>query len=40
MESAVSDRLWEIADIAKLVVDAEAASKNRGSYKKQDQISN
>ncbi len=40
MEAGVSDRLWDIADIAKLVEDAEAAPKKRGSYRKQDQISN
>lgn len=34
MEAGVTDRLWEIADIAKLVEDAEAAPKVRGPYKK------
>jgi IS1 family transposase len=34
MAAGVSDRLWEIADIAKLVEDAEAAPARRGSYKK------
>ncbi|HEX4694831.1 helix-turn-helix domain-containing protein [Sphingomonas sp.] len=34
MAAGVTDRLWEIADIAKLVEDAEAAPKKRGSYKK------
>jgi IS1 family transposase len=34
MAVGVSDRLWEIADIAKLVEDAEAAPKKRGPYKK------
>lgn len=34
MAAGVSDRLWEIADIAKLVEDAEAAPAKRGSYKK------
>jgi IS1 family transposase len=40
MAAGVTDKLWEIADIAKLVEDAETAPKKRGSYKKQDQISN
>jgi IS1 family transposase len=40
MAAGVETRLWEIVDIAKLVVDAESAPKKRGSYKKQDQISN
>ena len=39
MEAGVTDRLWEIADIAKLVEDAEAAPKARGSYRKKE-ISN
>ena len=34
MAAGVADRLWEIADIAKLVEDAEAAPKKRGAYKK------
>lgn len=34
MAAGVTDRLWEIADIAKLVEDAEAAPKARGPYKK------
>ncbi len=34
MAAGVSDRLWEIADIAKLVEDAETAPKARGPYKK------
>lgn len=34
MASGVSDRLWEIADIAQLVADAEEAPKKRGLYKK------
>jgi hypothetical protein len=34
MAAGVSDRLWEISDIAKLVEDAEAAPKVRGPYKK------
>lgn len=40
MAAGVANRLWEIADIAKLVEDAEKAPKKRGAYKKQDQISN
>jgi IS1 family transposase len=40
MAAGVTDKLWEIADIAKLVEDAEAAPKKRGPYKKQGQISN
>jgi IS1 family transposase len=34
MAAGVTDRLWEIADIAKLVEDVEAAPKVRGPYKK------
>jgi hypothetical protein len=34
MAAGVTDRLSEIADIAKLVEDAEAAPKKRGPYKK------
>lgn len=34
MATGVSDRLWEIADIAKLVEDAEAKPAKRGPYKK------
>ncbi len=34
MEAGVSDRLWEIADIAKLVQDAEGGPAKRGPYKK------
>jgi len=34
MAAGVADRLWEIADIAKLVDDAEGAPKKRGPYKK------
>ena len=34
MAAGVTDRLWEIADIVKLVEDAEAAPKARGPYKK------
>ena len=36
MAAGVSDRLWEIADIAKLVEDAEAAPTKRGPYKKRE----
>ncbi len=39
MAAGVADRLWEIADIAKLVEDAEAQPTKRGPYKKQGQIS-
>ena len=34
MAAGVTDRLWEIEDIAKLVEDAEAKPGKRGSYKK------
>lgn len=34
MAAGVSNRLWEIGDIVKLVEDAEAAPKKRGPYKK------
>lgn len=34
MAAGVSDRLWEIADIAKLIEDAEAKPVKRGPYKK------
>ena len=34
MAAGVADRLWEIADIAKLVEDAEEAPKKRGTYRK------
>jgi IS1 family transposase len=34
MAAGVTDQLWEIADIAKLVEDAEHGPKKRGSYKK------
>jgi IS1 family transposase len=34
MQAGVADRLWEIADIAKLVEDAEAVPAKRGAYKK------
>jgi len=33
MAAGVSDRLWEIADIAKLVKDAKTARVERGPYK-------
>ncbi len=36
MAAGVSDKLWEIADIAKLVEDAEAAPKKRGPYKNRE----
>jgi hypothetical protein len=34
MAAGVSDRLWDIADIARLVEDAEAAPGKRGPHKK------
>ena len=34
MAAGVSDKLWEIGDIAKLVEDAEAPAKKRGPYRK------
>lgn len=34
MAAGVTDRLWEVADIAKLVEDAEEGPKPRGPYKK------
>jgi len=34
MAAGVSDRLWEIGDIVKLVEDAEPKSGKRGPYKK------
>ena len=34
MAAGVTDRFWEIADIAKLVEDAEAAPAKRGPYKR------
>ena len=34
MEAGVTDRLWEIADIAKLVEDAEPKAGERGPYRK------
>ncbi|MGL5839245.1 MAG: IS1 family transposase [Sphingorhabdus sp.] len=39
MEAGVTDRLWEIADIAMLVEQAEAKPAKRGTYKKRE-ISN
>jgi hypothetical protein len=36
MAADVTDRLWEIADIAKLVEDAEAKPTGRGPYKKRE----
>ncbi len=38
MAAGVTDWLWEIADIAKLVEDAEAAQKARGPYKRRGGI--
>ena len=35
MAAGVSDRLWSMADIVKLIDDAETAPKKRGPYKKQ-----
>lgn len=37
MAANVTDRLWEIGDIVKLVEDAEPAPKARGPYKKRNQ---
>jgi hypothetical protein len=34
MAAGATDRLWEIADIAKLVEAVDAAPKARGPYKK------
>lgn len=39
MAAGVSDRLWEIGDIVKLVEAVEPSAKKRGAYKKKDQIS-
>ena len=36
MAAGVSDKLWEIGDIAKLVEDAEAPAQKRGPYKKRE----
>jgi hypothetical protein len=40
MAAGVTDRLWEIADIAMLVKQAEAKPRKRGPYKKKGKISN
>lgn len=40
MAAGVTDRLWDVSDIAKLVADAEPAPKKRGPYKKRVDISN
>ena len=40
MAAGVSDRLWEIKDIAKLVEDADAPAQKRGPYKKRVQSEN
>jgi hypothetical protein len=40
MAAGVTDRLWEIADIAMLVEQAEAKPGKRGPYKKKGQVSN
>ncbi len=40
MAAGVTDRLWDIADVAKLVEEAEAKPGKRGPYKKQGQVSN
>jgi len=34
MAAGVTDQLWEIADVAKLIEGAEATPKARGPYKK------
>jgi hypothetical protein len=34
MAAGVTDRLWEIGDIVKLVEEAEGPPKKRGPYKK------
>ncbi len=36
MAAGVSDRLWEMSDIVKLVEDAEAKPSKRGPYKKRN----
>ncbi len=36
MAAGVSERLWEIGDIVKLVEDAEPKPSKRGPYKNQD----
>ncbi|HYI64212.1 MAG TPA: helix-turn-helix domain-containing protein [Allosphingosinicella sp.] len=38
MAAGVTDRLWEIGDIVKLIEDAEPATKSRGPYKKASAI--
>jgi IS1 family transposase len=38
MAAAVTDRLWEIADIAKLVEDADAAPGKRGPYRRREPL--
>jgi IS1 family transposase len=38
MAAGVSDRLWEMSDIVKLVEDAEPKPKKRGPYKKRAQV--
>lgn len=38
MAAGVSDRLWEIGDIVKLVEDVEAAPGKRGPYKKRSAL--
>lgn len=40
MAAGITDRLWDIEDIAKLVEEAEAKPAKRGPYKKKGQISN
>jgi len=37
MQASITDRLWEIADIAKLVEDAETKPAKRGPYRKREQ---
>lgn len=34
MQAGVSDRVWDVVDIVKLVEATEAAPKKRGPYKK------
>jgi IS1 family transposase len=38
MEAGVTDRLWDVADIVKLVEDAEPAPKPRGPYRKDQRL--
>jgi hypothetical protein len=40
MAAGIETRLWGMADIVKLIDDAEGAPKKRGPYKKQMEISN